>query len=126
MIVSELMSPVADAQHGHDSAETAAKPHQPGGLSSTQDGYRLELSPTKAVAGKPTELSLRIMDPDNSAATEFAFNHGKQLHVIVARRDLSGYEHLHPVVTGDGSWKTTTTFRTAGDYRSCGTQTGGR
>jgi len=32
--------------------------------------------------------------------------HEKQLHLIVVRRDLTGFQHVHPTLEADGSWHT--------------------
>jgi hypothetical protein len=39
------------------------------------------------------------------------------MHVIVARRDLTGFQHLHPTQRADGTWETPVTLRDAGSYR---------
>jgi hypothetical protein len=39
------------------------------------------------------------------------------MHLIVVRRDLSGFQHLHPVQSGDGRWTTTLALPAAGTYR---------
>ena len=30
--------------------------------------------------------------------------HEKPLHLVVVRRDLSGYQHVHPTLSDDGTW----------------------
>jgi hypothetical protein len=39
------------------------------------------------------------------------------MHLIVARRDLTGFQHLHPTQRADGTWTTPATFADAGSYR---------
>ena len=34
----------------------------------------------------------------------FDVEHAKRMHLILARRDLSGFQHLHPRQAADGSW----------------------
>lgn len=36
--------------------------------------------------------------------TNFAIVHDKPMHLVVVRRDLSGYRHLHPTMAQDGTW----------------------
>jgi hypothetical protein len=39
------------------------------------------------------------------------------MHLIVARRDLATFQHLHPTQQADGSWTTDITLDEAGSYR---------
>jgi hypothetical protein len=39
------------------------------------------------------------------------------MHLIVVRRDLSGFQHLHPTLRADGTWTTPLTLPQAGTYR---------
>jgi hypothetical protein len=39
------------------------------------------------------------------------------MHVILVRRDLTGFQHLHPTLGADGTWRTTTEIPAAGSYR---------
>ena len=48
---------------------------------------------------------------------EFEVEHTKRLHMIVVRRDLTGFQHLHPRMRGDGTWTTRLTLPEAGSYR---------
>jgi hypothetical protein len=39
------------------------------------------------------------------------------MHLIVARDDLTGFQHLHPRMSANGSWTTPVTFTEPGKYR---------
>ena len=39
------------------------------------------------------------------------------MHLIVARRDLTGFQHLHPTMDKDGTWSTPLQLEEAGSYR---------
>jgi len=39
------------------------------------------------------------------------------MHFIVARDDLTGFQHLHPRMSADGTWSTPITLPDAGRYR---------
>ena len=50
--------------------------------------------------------------------TAYELAHGKQLHLIVVRRDLASFQHLHPVLDPTtGVWTTTMDTSAAGTYR---------
>lgn len=36
--------------------------------------------------------------------------HTKRMHLIVVRRDLTRFQHLHPTQSGDGTWSTPLTL----------------
>lgn len=107
----------ASASVGHDSHATADKPtddttttngehaaHLPGGLQVSQDGYTLRLRHTDLPAGPKTPLAFVIEAPDGSSVTFFTPQHEKEIHLIAVRRDLSGFQHVHPTRTTDGMW----------------------
>jgi hypothetical protein len=48
---------------------------------------------------------------------DFDVEHEKRMHLILARRDLTGFEHLHPEQDADGSWSTPVELADAGSYR---------
>ena len=96
--------------------QDATAADHPAGLSSTEDGYTLELAETRADAGKQVPLRFRITDSTGAPVTRYVDNHEKQLHLIVVRRDMAGYQHVHPVITNDGTWSVPVDLR-AGDYR---------
>jgi hypothetical protein len=111
----------AGAAQPHDSAHAAADDESavdiPGGLMSTDNGYTLELEQTRMDAGKNVPLRFRIVDSSGAAVTRYIENHEKQLHLIVVRRDLVAFQHVHPVMESDGTWSVPVDFSRAGDYR---------
>ena len=40
------------------------------------------------------------------------------MHLIVVRRDLTGYQHLHPTMTPDGTWRVPLTLPDPGVWRA--------
>ncbi|MEU9335370.1 hypothetical protein AB0D49_19695 [Streptomyces sp. NPDC048290] len=89
----------------------------PGGLQISQDGYTLDLTTPRVAADRPTELRLVIRDEQGRPVTGFAEEHEKELHLIVASRDLTTFRHLHPDRAADGTWSTRTTLPEPGGYR---------
>jgi hypothetical protein len=111
----------APAAQSHDTTHTAADDESavelPGGLMSTDNGYTLELQQTRMHAAKNAPLRFRIVDSRGAAVTRDSENHEKQLHLIVVRRDLVGFQHVHPVMESDGTWSVPVDLSRAGDYR---------
>jgi hypothetical protein len=88
----------------------------PAGLSSTENGYTLRLAQTRVDAGRQVPLQFRITDASGAAVTRYVDNHEKQLHLIVVRRDLTGFQHVHPTMDTAGTWSVPVDL-SAGDYR---------
>ncbi|GAB2823645.1 hypothetical protein [Streptomyces daliensis] len=97
-----------------------ARAHQglPGGLQISDAGYTLDLHTPRVTAGKRTELRFSVLDEKGEKVTAYEREHGKELHFIVASRDLTGYRHLHPERAADGTWSVTTELPEAGGYRA--------
>jgi hypothetical protein len=102
--------------HSAPAAEPSATAHLPAGLSSTEDGYTLELQQTRFDANEQVPLLFRITDATAAPVVHFATNHEKRLHLTVVRRDMAGYQHVHPVMADDGTWSVPADL-SAGDYR---------
>ncbi|MFG2041254.1 hypothetical protein [Dactylosporangium sp. NPDC048998] len=99
-----------DAAAGHDSV---GKP--PAGLQVTEGGYRIV--PLADTLRDGAEFRFRIDGPDGRPVTAYTPTHNKELHLIVVRRDLSGFQHVHPQRGADGVWAVPLRVPGAGQYR---------
>ncbi|HEX5800596.1 MAG TPA: hypothetical protein VFY02_10840 [Gaiellaceae bacterium] len=89
------------AEDGHGA--TAGPGAVPNGLSDVAGGVRLVLAPTALAAGEPARVELRLVGDDGGPVTELDETHDEPpLHLILVRRDLTGYLHLHPERVGEG------------------------
>ena len=105
----------ATGAEGHDGNNAAT--HVPRGLQVSEGGYRLVPDGTGLTAGAATGFRFRILGPDGLPVTRYTPTHERDLHLIVVRRDLSGFQHLHPVRADDGTWSIPLTVAAAGPYR---------
>ncbi|GAA3097519.1 hypothetical protein JOF29_005985 [Kribbella aluminosa] len=96
---------------GHDAAG------QLPGLAVSDAGYTLTPAKTFFTSGQQTELRFTIQGPDGRPVTQYTKTHEKDLHLIVVRRDLSGFHHVHPVLAADGTWSIPFTFTAGGTWR---------
>ncbi len=78
----------------------------PSGLSSTEAGHTIRLERSRVAAGPGAEVRFVIEGPDGAPVTAYDVEHGKRLHLIAVRRDLTGYQHVHPTLAADGTWST--------------------
>ncbi|MEV4862143.1 hypothetical protein, partial [Streptomyces ossamyceticus] len=107
-------TPGAGRQENHGGHEAAA----PGGLQISQSGHTLDLQTPLLEAGKKAELRFAVkQDRTGRKVTAYQREHGKELHLIVASRDLTVYRHLHPARAADGTWSTPVELPKAGNYR---------
>ncbi|RAY17110.1 hypothetical protein DPM19_02835 [Actinomadura craniellae] len=109
--------PAGHAAHGGDGGTAPAGPVVPGGLQISQDGYTLVPETTTVRADRRTDFRFSVTGPDGRPVTRYTTIHGKKLHFIVARRDLSGFQHLHPTEAGNGTWTVPLTLPEPGTYR---------
>jgi Cu+-exporting ATPase len=74
--------------------------------------------PAAAVPGRPTPVVIRITDAGTGRPVDdVGRSHEAWMHLIVTRRDLGTFAHLHPQPTGTpGEFAVPVTFPTAGRY----------
>jgi hypothetical protein len=89
-----------------------------GGLASSSGGYTLTPIDSSLRAAGPDTLAFRIAGPDGAPVTAFDVEHDKRMHLIVVRRDSTGFQHLHPEMAPDGIWRVPVTLPVAGTYRA--------
>lgn len=89
----------------------------PGGLQVAENGYRLVLDEPRQQPGDQTAVSFQVLGPDGEPLTDYAISHDKKLHFIVAKRDLSGFQHVHPTLDEHGTW-TARVALDAGQWRT--------
>jgi hypothetical protein len=106
----------AEPAHGGEAAHGAGA-RDVRGLASAAGGLRLVVADPELRRGRSERLSFRIVDDRGATVRDFDVEHTKRMHVIVARRDLTGFQHLHPAQRADGEWETRATLREAGSYR---------
>ena len=87
------------------------------GLSVAENGLRLIVSNPDFTRGRTQTLRFRIVDDGNKTVRDFDVEHTKRMHLIVVRRDLTGFQHLHPVQGDDGAWTIPLTLDAPGSYR---------
>ncbi|BEL04403.1 hypothetical protein Q0Z83_025940 [Actinoplanes sichuanensis] len=115
-------APTTPAAHGGGHTDTTPEQNTPAavlpaGLQIGQDGYRLTPLSGNLSTGTPQPFRFQITGPDDRPVTDYTTSHDKDLHLIVVRRDLSGFQHVHPELGGDGVWSIPLAVAAAGQYR---------
>lgn len=76
-----------------------------GGLSLATNGLRFRPSETRFESGQPSDWAFEVVSDGGEVVTGFDEAHGQRGHLIVVRRDLTGFQHLHPTLDPDGTWR---------------------
>jgi hypothetical protein len=85
------------------------------GLAQSEGGLRLVVDDDHVATSR--RLGFRIVDDEGATVRDFDVEHDRRMHLIVVRRDLSGFQHLHPRQTADGGWEVPLRLADAGTYR---------
>jgi hypothetical protein len=82
------------------------------GLANAVNGYTLAVR-TPPGAGATT----LAITHDGAPVTAFAPEQTKLMHFYLIRSDLTGFQHVHPTMSTDGTWTAPTKPVPAGEYR---------
>lgn len=102
--------------HG-DEMSGMASDHPVRGVAVAENGLRLVVKDPELARGRHERLAFGIVDENGATVSDFDVAHTKRMHVIVARRDMTDFQHLHPEQNADGSWVLPLTLEEAGSYR---------
>jgi hypothetical protein len=70
-------------------------------------------------AGKPATWILKVTDAKTGAPVrEFETEMTQKMHLIVVKKDLSWFNHIHPKLGQDGTLTVQTTLPSAGNYKA--------
>jgi hypothetical protein len=101
----------AHGEGGHDAAAAVR------GLGVSEGGLSIRLATTTAPEDRTRPLRFRIVGEDGATVKDFDVEHTKRMHLIVVRRDLTGFQHLHPTQAADGEWSVPLRLTEPGTYR---------
>jgi hypothetical protein len=87
------------------------------GLAVANNKLRLIVETPDFTQDEPAQLHFRVVDENEKTVRDFDIEHTKRMHLIVVRRDLTGFQHLHPVQGSDGDWRVPLKLEDAGSYR---------
>ena len=87
------------------------------GLAVSSRGYTLRVVDVTPGGGDAVEVGFTITSPDGGTVINFDTTHEKQMHLIVVRRDMANFQHLHPERDAEGTWRAPVDLSDAGVYR---------
>jgi len=89
----------------------------PQGLAVSADGYTLVPSSAELTPGTTSPLAFKVIGKDGKPVKSYTVLHDKELHLIVVRRDLTSYQHVHPTRAASGTWSVPLSVASAGVYK---------
>ncbi len=101
--------------HAIRSDRKPAKPVR--GLALAEDGMQIVVDDPELHPGRTQKLRYRVVDERGRTIRDFDVEHEKRMHLIVVRRDLTRFQHLHPEQEHDGSWAIAARLEDPGSYR---------
>ena len=116
-VVGLLLALVGGYYVGKASVPPASVPSSAPGHAHAGPEYSLALEATAFPLGTQRDLRFRVVAGSGETVTNFAVKHDKQMHVVVVRSDLTGYQHLHPSLGADGVWSVPVTLGAPGSWR---------
>jgi hypothetical protein len=97
----------------------AADPMYSGtGLSASDNGFTFAPATTTLPAAAPVALRFKILGTSGAALVSFVPDQTKLMHFYLVRSDLAGFQHVHPVMSADGTWSADLAALTPGSYRA--------
>lgn len=117
---SESPAPVnsgaTPSQHGAHSPDKSHSASHP--MAVAKDGGAVVVAAESETpqAGEPVALRLMIHEPGGAMAKTFEELHTKKLHLILIRKELDEFAHLHPDVDASGNITFEHTFPVGGEY----------
>ena len=91
---------------------------RPQGLAVTADGYTMVPSSVELTPGTSAPFTFEVVGQDGKPVKSYDTLHDKEMHLIVVRRDLIGYQHLHPTRAASGIWSVPLAVASAGVYKA--------
>jgi len=117
VVTGAAVGPIGETSgSGHEAVSDGAMPTA-AGLEVSSGGYTLAPAATRYDPGDDVEFAFRIEGPDGMPVTRYDELHDKELHLIVVRRDLSGFQHVHPTRDISGTWSVPLDLSIPGTYR---------
>ena len=88
------------------------------GLTAESSGFRFVPTATSLGTGLAAPFTFRITDTGGKAVTAFEPDQTKLMHFYLIRSDLTGFQHVHPTLSAEGTWTAPLAALGPGSYRA--------
>ncbi len=117
-VAGRALDPARTADEPAHDAAAATQPGHHGAAAATGSGLRLVTGATTLAPRTARRFAFRVVDEHGATVRAFEPEQDRRMHLIVVRRDLRRFQHLHPVQDADGGWSTALTLPEAGVYHA--------
>jgi hypothetical protein len=126
VLAGRAIGPSAEAEPAHDARAGAAAPgdavsgHADPSVrpAESEAALRFVTGDTTLTAGRSLRFTFAVRDAHGRPVRDFEVEQGRRMHLIVVRRDLRRFAHLHPVQDRSGRWSVRVRLPDAGVYHA--------
>ena len=119
LLAGRALDPATEAAGSADHAAPAGGGGGHGGAAPSAGALRLVAqSSTTFTPGRRGRLTFRVVDANGETLRDFETEQARRMHLVVVRRDLRRFQHLHPTQDASGAWTTALTLPDAGVYHA--------
>ncbi|HKF79010.1 MAG TPA: hypothetical protein VKF59_22900, partial [Candidatus Dormibacteraeota bacterium] len=84
------------------------------GVSATEMGYTFDS--TMATLPPDHVYRFRVLRPDSRPEMDYLWDQTKEMHFLAIRDDFTGFVHVHPTLSPDGTWSVYLPLTEPGPY----------
>lgn len=88
------------------------------GLAASQSGFTIIPASSTMTAAQPVVFTFHITGADGRTVTRFLPNRDSVMDLYLIRSDVTGFQHVYPAMTGDGTWTAPLAAADPGSYRA--------
>jgi hypothetical protein len=90
------------------------------GLQTSASGYRFAAASVSVPPDASSQFRFQILDAGGVPVTRFEPDQTQLMHFYLIRSDLTGFQHVHPVMAADGTWTADLAAAQSGSFRVYG------
>ncbi|WP_322779352.1 hypothetical protein [Frankia sp. Cas4] len=117
MMAPTMMAPSASGHAGMAGMAGTAEQPVGDGLTAEASGFRFVPAVSSLPADAPTSFRFQIVGGTGAPVTAFRPDQTRLMHLYLVRSDLTGFQHVHPTMAGDGTWTVPLDAVQPGSYR---------
>lgn len=120
IIAAVALLPACSQNNAQNANNMSAMDHMQHGAQNSNEASQVQtvwkLTDQTPQSQKDEEITIQVQDKSGKPVY-LEMSHEKLMHLIVVNKDLTFFNHIHPVLAGTGLFKITTQFPTGGDYK---------
>lgn len=115
--LSDGDEPVRSAGSAPGAGESEDLGQSKAGVHDSDGRFRVVMNEIDFQSGVPQDVEFQIRR-GTDIVRGYQIESDRKMHLIVVRHDLSGFQHVHPELGEDGTWRSQVKFASSGPYRA--------